>query len=42
MPRSLLRQLLLIWMVIVAACLGVAMMLYGLYRQTEGDRKSVV
>lgn len=38
MPRSLLRQLLLIWMVIVAACLGVAMMLYGLYRQTEGVR----
>ncbi|AAM35117.1 two-component sensor histidine kinase [Xanthomonas citri pv. citri] len=38
MPRSLLRQLLLIWMVIVAACVGVATMLYGLYRQTEGVR----
>lgn len=38
MPRSLLRQLLLIWVVIVAACLGVATMLYGLYRQTEGVR----
>jgi len=38
MPRSLLRQLLLIWMVIVAACLGVATMMYGLYRQTEGVR----
>ncbi|NIJ82047.1 sensor histidine kinase [Xanthomonas cannabis] len=39
MPRSLLRQLLLIWVVIVAACLGVATMLYGLYRQTEGVRR---
>ncbi|MCC4601743.1 sensor histidine kinase [Xanthomonas melonis] len=38
MPRSLLQQLLLIWVVIVAACLGVATMLYGLYRQTEGVR----
>ncbi|QJD69763.1 HAMP domain-containing histidine kinase [Xanthomonas campestris pv. badrii] len=38
MPRSLLRQLLLIWVVIVAACVGVATMLYGLYRQTEGVR----
>ncbi|PPU78481.1 PAS domain-containing sensor histidine kinase [Xanthomonas sp. NCPPB 1638] len=38
MPRSLLRQLLLIWVVIVATCLGVATMLYGLYRQTEGVR----
>ncbi len=34
MPRSLLRQLLLIWTVIVAACIGVASMLYGLYQQT--------
>ncbi|MCL1499785.1 sensor histidine kinase [Xanthomonas nasturtii] len=38
MPRSLLRQLLLIWVVIVAACVGVTTMLYGLYRQTEGVR----
>ncbi|ALE67191.1 hypothetical protein AAW18_01035 [Xanthomonas campestris pv. campestris] len=38
MPRSLLRQLLLIWIVIVAACIGVASMLYGLYQQTEGVR----
>lgn len=38
MPRSLLRQLLLIWVVILAACVGVATMLYGLYRQTEGVR----
>ncbi|WP_372392314.1 sensor histidine kinase [Xanthomonas sp. NCPPB 3582] len=38
MPRSLLRQLLLIWVVIVAACVGVATMLYGLYQQTEGVR----
>ncbi|KAB7769782.1 sensor histidine kinase [Xanthomonas maliensis] len=38
MPRSLLRQLLLIWMVVVAACVGVASVLYGLYRQTEGVR----
>ena len=38
MPRSLLHQLLLIWVVIVAACVGVAAMLYGLYQQTEGVR----
>ncbi len=38
MPRSLLRQLLLIWIVIVAACIDLASMLYGLYQQTEGVR----
>ncbi|PPU93471.1 sensor histidine kinase [Xanthomonas albilineans] len=38
MPRSLLRQLLLIWIVIVAACVGMAVVLVGLYRHSEGVR----
>ncbi|QSQ52901.1 sensor histidine kinase [Xanthomonas translucens] len=38
MPRSLLRQLLLIWIVILAACLGMAVVLFGLYRHSEGVR----
>ncbi|MDL5366817.1 HAMP domain-containing sensor histidine kinase [Xanthomonas sp. NCPPB 2654] len=38
MPRSLLRQLLLIWIVILAACVGMAVVLFGLYRHSEGVR----